>query len=308
MISRKSFTICSLVASTLALAMPAASQGIAGNWRSTWSDEFNQGSSDLRGWRYDLGNGGPALPGWGNGELENYTNDASNVSVSGGSLHITAQAGLNHDYTSGRIKTDGLFSQTYGLIEFRAKLPAGQGLWPAVWMLPQDNAYGGWPTSGEIDILESRGQDPTLVQGTLHSGPAWWEDHVQTGVFAGSGQFPSTFSTHDWHTYDLEWTRGDSAHLSRFTWYVDGIAYSSIEGGWFSPNGAGPNAPFDKPFYLLINMAVGGGYAQGVNLDPGSYDMQVDYVRAYSQATPEPATLAAFGLAALTSLLRRQRR
>lgn len=286
-----------------ALVALAPAQLVAGNWSQTWSDEFNAGGSDLNGWNYDLGNGGPSLPGWGNNELENYTNSTDNVSVSGGNLHITAIADGQGGYTSGRIKTDSVFSQAYGLFEFRAKLPAGQGLWPAVWMLPQGSVYGGWPSSGEIDILESRGQEPTLVQGTLHSGPIWWADNVQTQTYAGSGLEPAGFSTFDWHTYDLKWTKG--AGQATLTWYVDGQAYSSFTGGWSVPTGAGQDAPFDQPFYFLINMAVGGNYVGSPNLGTGSYDMQVDYVRAY-QAVPEPTTMVALGFAAWLTAKKRK--
>src|SRR4051794_10238301 len=142
--------------------------GSGKQWAATWTDEFNVGQSDLSGWTYDLGGGG-----WGNSELEVYTNSTNNVHVTNdaaaaiSSLRIDAIAtgsGASQSYTSGRIKTTNLFSQTYGLFEFRARLPFGQGLWPAIWMMSKDEAYGGWPTSGEIDILETKGQDTSLVQ------------------------------------------------------------------------------------------------------------------------------------------------
>lgn len=266
-----------------------SAQTVAGNWASTYSNEFSD-SSSLNGWSYDLGNGGPSLPGWGNNELQNYTSNAENVSVFGGNLNITAIAKTDtfgkQSYTSARIKSDKVFTQTGGLFEFRCKLPAGQGLWPAVWMLPADNAYGGWPTSGEIDILESRGQEPGLVQGTLHSGPAWYADNVQTGFFSP----PIGFTNQDWHTYSLQWARGTNTQPGTFTWYVDGVAYSSFTGGWYTPPGGSPDAPFDKPFYFLINMAVGGNYAGAPNLADGSYTMQLDYIRAYQTPVPEPGT------------------
>lgn len=298
---------CAFAASAFVLTSCLASaQLVPGAWSQTWGDEFNHGAGDLNHWSYDTGNGGPSLPGWGNNELENYTTSTDNVSVSGGSLHIDAIANSDGTYTSGRIKTDKVFSQAYGLFEFRAKLPAGQGLWPAVWMLPEDSAYGGWPTSGEIDILESRGQEPGLVQGTLHSGPIWYQDHVQTQTYAGSGLEPQGFSSQDWHTYDLQWSRGVGGAQGSFTWYVDGQAYSTVHGGWYTPNGAGPDAPFDKPFYFLINMAVGGNYVGAPNLSPGSYDMQVDYVRAY-QAAPEPTSLTALLVGSAVCWYRRRR-
>src|SRR6185312_4325684 len=125
-------------------------------------------STDLNGFSYDTG-----ANGWGNNELENYTTSSQNVSVSSGALHIDAIASGtagHQSYTSARIKTPALFAQAYGLIEFRAKFPSGTGLWPALWMMPRDSAYGGWPTSGEIDVFESRGDNMGLVQGSNHSG------------------------------------------------------------------------------------------------------------------------------------------
>lgn len=288
------------------LAMPVAgiAQAVPGTWNQSWADEFNTGQSDLGGWNYDLGNGGPDLPGWGNNELENYTNSTDNVSVSDGSLHIKAVADGKGGYTSGRIKTDSLFSQAYGLFEFRAKLPTGQGLWPALWMMPKGSTYGGWPTSGEIDVMESVGQSSTQVQGTLHSGPAWWADNVQTQTFANSGLMPGGFNTHDWHTYDLQWVKGTNGNPGTISWFVDGVMYSSHSGGWSVPGGAGPDAPFDKPFYIIMNMAVGGNYAGTPDLTPGAYDMQVDYVRAYT-AVPEPCSLGLIALGIGVTVKRR---
>lgn len=301
-----------ILGATGILATLSFAQTVPGSWTQTYGNEFNSGASDLNGWAYDLGNGGPSLPGWGNNELQNYTSDAQNVNVTGGNLNITAIATTTagkQTYTSARIKSAPVFSQTGGLFEFRAKLPAGRGLWPAVWMLPLDNAYGGWPTSGEIDILESRGQEPQLVQGTLHSGPIWWNDWVQTRTFADSGLMPTTFSNQDWHTYSLNWVRGTATTPGTFTWYVDGVAYSSFTGGWYSPPGAGADAPFDKPFYFLINMAVGGNYVGAPSIADGSYTMQLDYLRAYQAApVPEPGTLALYTLGAGYLARRRRKR
>src|SRR4051812_7285439 len=158
-------------------------------WVSTWADEFNAGSTDLNGFSYDTG-----ATGWGNNELENYTTSSQNVSVSTsagvGALHIDAIASgtAGHQtYTSARIKTNALFSQAYGLFEFRAKFPAGTGLWPALWMMPRDSAYGGWPTSGEIDVFESRGDMTGLVQGSNHSGTSPGTLNSQTKKFSDTG-------------------------------------------------------------------------------------------------------------------------
>src|SRR5438876_2858198 len=163
----------------------ATAQAVPGPWALTWSDEFNTGSSDLAPWTLETGGGG-----WGNQEKQVYSTSAQNVSVSGGALQITAIAtgtGASQTYTSARMKTNASFAQAYGLFEFRAKLPAGTGLWPALWMMPRDSAYGGWPNSGEIDVLESKGQDTMLVQGSLHTGTSGSLLNTQTGKFADSG-------------------------------------------------------------------------------------------------------------------------
>src|SRR4051794_3345017 len=263
-------------------------------WASTWSAEFNTGASDLSGFSYDLGGGG-----WGNNEREVYTNNSQNVFVATdpatgtGAMNInaigTVGAGGVVNYTSTRIKTTTNFSQTYGLIEFRAKFPAGQGLWPALWMMPKDNAYGGWPTSGEIDVFEGKGQDTGWAQSTLHSGPAGG-DNAQGRTFQESGLRPAGFSTTAWHTYDVKWDQGAGTGPSTFTFYIDGVAYHTRTGGWTVPSGAPASAPFDKPFYILMNLAVGGNYVGGLHPGVGTYNMQVDYVRAYSSiastATP----------------------
>ena len=256
-------------------------------WAPTWTDEFNTGSSDLNGFSYDLGGGG-----WGNNESEVYTSNSQNVSVSGGALHIDAVASGtagHQSYTSARLKTPSLFAQTYGLIEFRAKFPSGTGLWPALWMMPRDSAYGGWPTSGEIDVTETKGDQPTLVQGSLHTGTSPGTQFGPTGTYST----PAGFSTGDFHTYDLQWIPGTSStNPGSIKWYVDGHLYETQTGAWVVPGGAGDkDAPFDKSFYILMNMAVGGQYVSNtINLANGSYDMQVDYVRAYQSVFAGDAT------------------
>jgi beta-glucanase (GH16 family) len=320
---------CAIVGSTAAAFLYCGSDaraqlvspGSGKQWSTTWNDEFNAGAPDLTGFTYDVGAGG-----WGNSELENYTappgspapqpnpsglgsftqpatgTNSNNVFASTdgtglGALTIRAIAtgsGGSQTYTSGRIKTPNLFNQAYGLIEFRAKLPAGTGLWPAVWMLPANASgqtspkYGGWPTSGEIDILESKGQQTSLVQGSLHSGSSVNTHITQTQTFAGSGLEPVGFSTTDWHTYDMQWTQGSTNVAGSIKWYVDGVLYETQSGGWFVPTTApagDKDAPFDQPFYMLLNMAVGGSYVGSPSLAAGNYDMQVDYLRAFSSIT-----------------------
>ena len=275
-------------------------QTVPGNWSMTYQDEFNNGQSDLNGWTYDLGNNN----GWGNGELENYTNSLQNVNVANGDLNITAIASGsqgNQSYTSGRLQTDHVFNQKYGLFEFRAKMPQGQGLWPALWMYPQNSVYGSWPNSGEIDVMEGKGQDSTLVQGSLHSGTSAGSEDTQTQTFLGSGLEPQGFSTSDWHTYDLEWDAGTATTPATMKWYVDGINYFTQTGGWVVPGSAtDPSAPFDQPFYLVMNLAVGGSYVGNPNLSNGSYTMSIDYIRAYEpQAVPSPSGASLFAVGVL---------
>ena len=155
-------------------------------WKLVWSDEFDGKDIDRAKWDFDIGNGffnydaNQWISGWGNDELQYYTREPDNAFVKDGMLHIRALKESLHGcgYTSARLKTrkrDGspLFSQKYGRFEFRAKLPTGKGVWPALWMLPQDEKYGGWAASGEIDVMEARGQEPTKVLGTLHFGSRW---------------------------------------------------------------------------------------------------------------------------------------
>jgi beta-glucanase (GH16 family) len=294
-----------------AIAAPAGME-----WSNTYSDQFNNGASDLSGWTYDIGNGGPSNPGWGNDEQEYYTNSTNNVSVSGGALNITAiaspitQGTSTYQYTSGRIQTSSLFSQTYGLFEFRAKMPAGTGLWPALWLYPQNSTYGGWPNSGEIDVVESKGQQTTLVQGSLHSGPNSGSDDTQTAEYSA----PGGFSTTAYHTYDLFWEPANSSDGEQNTikWYVDGNLYETIHSGWIVPpggGGSGSMAPFNEPFFIILDLAVGGTYGGTPALTSGaSYTMSVDYITAYQLAVPEPASAALLAGSAFALGVRRPRR
>lgn len=253
----------------------------------SWQDEFDGGAVEPSRWTYDLGTGSQhGLTGWGNNELQFYTDRVQNASVSGGTLKITARQENygGQAYTSARLKTQGRFSQAGGRFEIRAALPTGQGLWPAIWMLPDSNTYGGWAASGEIDIMEARGQQPDRVAGTIHYGGAW-PGNTQSGAtrILPAGQTIASF-----HTYAVEW---DTTVSPAIRWYVDDVLYATRT-SWWSAGGAYP-APFDKPFYLLLNLAVGGNYVGSPNAGttfPAT--MQVDYVRV-STATPPAITLAA---------------
>src|SRR5579884_175398 len=253
---------CGLFLTTLSL--PA-------EWQLTWSDEFNGDSINTNQWVFDIGNGKPGNPGWGNDELEFYR--LENARVSDGLLHITARAedyGGQH-YTSARMKTRGLFSQARGRFEFRARLPQGKGYWPAIWLLPQDTKYGRWAASGEIDVMENRGDDPSRVLGTIHFGG---EFPKQTHSKGPSFTFPAGDSVTNFHIYAIEWA------TNSIKWYVDSTLYET-QTNWWSSGGKYP-VPFDQPFYIVMNLAVGGRF--GGNPDTNTVfpgEMQVDYVRVY---------------------------
>lgn len=250
------------------------------DWRLVWSDEFEGTAIDTNRWTFDIGTGGPKLVGWGNNELEYYTSRTQNVSVVDGVLRIVARreshGGAN--FTSARLKTQGKYAQRYGLIEFRARVPAGQGYWPALWLMPRDSVYGSWAASGEIDVMENKGRDPGTVSGALHYGGSWPNNVHQTGSYA----FPAGESATNFHVYAIEWT------TNAFRWSVDGQVYRT-QTSWRTSGGAYP-APFDQPFYLIINLAVGGNFGGNPNdttLFPGT--MEVDYVRVYEEPTTPAA-------------------
>jgi beta-glucanase (GH16 family) len=246
-------------------------------WRLVWSDEFSgaDGSSpDSSKWTYDLGG-----KGWGNQELESYTNRKENARIEKGNLVITALKesytgadGLTRDYTSARLKTLGLFAQTYGRFEARIKIPAGQGMWPAFWMLGEDISSAGWPKCGEIDIMENVGKEPGTVHGSLHGPSTERPTSDLTSIF--SLPVGQNFAD-DFHLYAVEW----DPEIVRF--YVDSNLYASFQSSQWP---AGGKWVFDHPFFIILNLAVGGNW-------PGSPDastkfpqsMLVDHVRVYTK-------------------------
>ena len=256
--------------------------GPMGNWNIVWSDEFSGTSINPATWTYDTGNGSG---GWGNNELEYYTSQRQNACVSNGLLHIVAlhQSTNGFHYTSARMKTQGLFTAQYGRLEFRAKLPTGAGYWPALWMMPEDSVYGGWAASGEIDVMENIGTVPTNVLGTIHFGGAYPK---QAQSYGPSCNFLPGDSVTNFHNYLLDWT------TNAITWCLDGRLYETQTNWWSSSNPADPSirnpypAPFNEPFYIIMNLAVGGtlGGTPDNSVFPG--DMQVDYVRLYNLTAP----------------------
>lgn len=230
-----------------------------------------------------LGNGGAyGIPGWGNNELQYYRSE--NATVANGALTITARqenfAGYN--YTSARLRTRNLGDWKYGRFEMRAKLPVTQGMWPAFWMLPTDEVYGGWAASGEIDIMESLGHEPERIYGTIHYGGSYPEN-----TFSGNTTWLAPNSATDFHVYAIEWEEGE------IRWYVDGQLYST-KTDWYSSGIPFP-APFDQRFHLLLNVAVGGnfpGNPDGSTVLPQEYI--IDYVRVYQLAVDVDPPLAVF--------------
>lgn len=246
-------------------------------WTLVWSDEFSgpDGSlPDPKKWTYDIGG-----KGWGNQELESYTKGPENARIEKGMLVIIAQKetytgpdGVTRDYTSARLKTQGLFSQAYGRIEARIKIPEGQGMWPAFWMLGEDITSVGWPKCGEIDIMENVGKEPGTVHGSLHGPSSERPTSDLTSIFSlPAGQ---KFAE-DFHLYAVEW----EPDIIRF--YVDSNLYASFDSSQWP---AGGKWVFDHPFFIILNLAVGGGW-------PGSPDvstkfpqrMLVDYVHVYTK-------------------------
>jgi len=239
-------------------------------YKLVWSDEFSYtGLPDSSKWSYDVGGNG-----WGNNELEFYTkNDTSNAVARNGFLYLTTrkQQQGNRNYTSARLVTKGKADWLYGRIEIRAQLPAGRGLWPAIWMLPTDWKYGGWPASGEIDIMENVGFMPDSVFGSIHTKSFNHVIHTQKT----KGLFLKDLAT-AFHIYAIEW---DPKEI-RF--FVDGNPYTS-----FQNTGKGfAEWPFDQRFHLLLNIAVGGGWGGQKGVDDSIFprSMIVDYVRVYQTA------------------------
>lgn len=231
-----------------------------------WSDEFDySGLPNTAKWGYDIGGDG-----WGNNELQYYTNSLNNAAVGNGVLTITArkEAMNGREYTSARLVSKGKGDFLYGSFEIKAKLPSGKGTWPAIWMLPTDWAYGGWPKSGEIDIMEHVGYDQDKVHVTVHTEAY----NHSIGTQNGKQKLVPGAST-DFHIYRVDWTphsiRGFIDGEQMYEFLNEGKGYAA----W----------PFDKKFHLLLNVAFGGnwGGAQGVDPSVLPQKMEIDYVRVY---------------------------
>jgi beta-glucanase (GH16 family) len=280
---RKGLAIRAAARLYVAALLLAASAGAARaqTWTLAWGDEFNgpAGSAvDGTKWVFETGNGSN---GWGNHELEYYTNTTKNAAMDGaGNLVITAyRETLGNkfrcwngvcQYTSARLKTQGKFEQAYGRFEARMRLPYGQGIWPAFWMLGNNIARAGWPTCGEIDIMENIGREPSIVHGTIH-GPGY---SGANGIGAPYALSSGTFSD-NFHVFAIEW------EPNVIRWYVDGNLYQTRTP---SDLPAGSAWVFDHPFFMILNLAVGGywpGDPDATTIFPQK--LYVDYVRVYKK-------------------------
>jgi len=236
-----------------------------------WADEFTiDGTPDSSKWNFDIGTG---QNGWGNNELQYYTDRLQNIEVKNGMWHIKAvkEAYLGSSYTSAKITTKGVFEQKYGRYEAKIKLPWGQGLWPAFWLLGDDsNGSVIWPQIGEIDIMEYRGQQPTIVHGSIH-GPGYSAGEAITKSYS----LPNDRFDTDFHIFGIEWGP------NYINYYVDDVLYNQI-----TPSSLPAGAEWvfnDNNFYIILNLAVGGSFVGSPNTQTVfPQEMIVDYVRVYN--------------------------
>ena len=268
--------LVAVVLSAFLTACPTADAGNPTRWTLVWSDEFDGPSGspvNSSKWSFDIGGNG-----WGNKELETYTSRTANSDLEGGLLVIkalqetfTGPDNITRHYTSARLLTKNKFNQAYGRFEARIKIPYGQGIWPAFWMLGDNIDTAHWPNCGEIDIMENIGKEPSIVHGTFH-GPGY---SGGSGITAAYSLANGQKFYHNFHTFAVEW----EPNVMRF--YVDGLLYKTRTPADLP---AGTTWVFDHPFFIILNVAVGGEW-------PGNPDattvfpqqMLVDYVRVYQR-------------------------
>jgi beta-glucanase (GH16 family) len=293
------------VALALLAGVPAGAEPMADGWTLVWADEFDGAKIDRSRWRFDID-----CWGGGNDERQCYTDRKRNAAIEDGRLVITARnepsrgpalpkamrekgavpdAEVSRDFSSARLTTRGKASWRYGRIEVRARLPQGQGTWPAIWMLPETDRYGSWAASGEIDILEvvnlgvpcgkCPGGVENTILGTLHFGDKWPNNRQAGTEFAYPPVLDGGF-----HTYAVEW------QPDRMVWTVDGTVFAERQAAeWSTTGSSAPGAPFDQPFHLILNLAIGGKLAEGrgvggVSLDGYPKRMEVDWVRVWQKS------------------------
>lgn len=243
------------------------------NWELVWSDEFNGAantSPDNAKWNFNVGTG---VNGWGNGEYQFYTNRTNNVRLDGnGVLEITArQEGFSgSNYTSGRITTQGKFAYKYGRFEAKIKTPTGPGIWPAFWMMGENITTVSWPQCGEIDILEQKGQESHITYATIHGPNYSGGNSIGKSYALAKGRFNL-----DYHIYAVEWTE------NQIDFFVNDFLFHRITKDQVEAKG---QWVFNQPFFLLLNVAVGGNYVGfPTSGTPFPQTMYVDYVRVYKQ-------------------------
>lgn len=231
------------------------------DYQLIWEDDFSSNALDLNSWSYQTGAGG-----WGNNELQNYT--TTNTNVQNGILQIIAENPSNNNYTSSRIRSKDLVDFRYGKMEASIKMPEGQGIWPAFWMMPTCDIYGTWPSSGEIDIMEFLGHQTNTSYATCHFG----NSPTDKGQSGSSYNLPVGDYTDGFHLFGIEWSENN------IKWFIDGVLMHEVNDTDVAPY----QWPFDQEFHFILNVAVGGNW-------PGNPDastmfpqmMEVDYVRAY---------------------------
>jgi len=242
-------------------------------WNVVWNDEFNSNQLNLNKWNYHFGTGSQfGIDGWGNQEEQYYTNNSQNIRIENGELIIQSlnENIENSEYTSARIYS--IDNWTYGRVDIKAKLPIGKGTWPAFWMLSQNESYGGWPSSGEIDIMEHVGCDLGNIFGSIHCDDYNHQDGTQQTVSS------SNINVEDYHVYRIDWNE------NYIKWYIDNNLFFQFN----NDNGGSNSWPFDKDFYLILNLAVGGTFGGYCEFDSGEVDQQkitIDYVRILKEVT-----------------------
>jgi len=266
------FSLTNMLAILLLLSLGSCGEKnelVEHNWTMVWQDEFDvDGPPDPAKWAYEIGRG-PNGDGWGNAELQAYTDKPENVIVENGVLKISALQSGN-TFTSARIVTKGLYEKAYGKYEARIKMPYGPGVWPAFWLLGADIDQNPWPKCGEIDVMEYRGQEPHIIHGSVH-GPGY---SGGSPITKGYGLMNGRFDT-EFHVFTIEWTE------DYIYYFVDGMIYQEItpedvvdKGEWV----------FDHPFYILLNLAVGGNYVGFPTVETVfPQTMEVDWVRVYGR-------------------------
>ena len=276
MMMKKTTTLKAVACLMLLAFIPLANiQSQTCNGTIVWQDEFDGTTLDLNKWAYQTGNGCPNLCGWGNNELEYYTDNTNNVRIENGVLVIEARKENvgGSSFTSGKLVSLGKFARTYGRFEASIRMPKGYGTWPAFWMLNVNNQ---WPTTGEIDIMEYRGDRTAETHGTLHYGDSY-PDNLWDGTTYNAGVDLSQ----EFHEYAVEWD------ANSITWFFDGVQFKHVTRDPYtlSPPSNNPEMwPWDEDFYMILNLAIGGWFAGNPSADQVQLTkptLEFDYVRVY---------------------------